>query len=83
LLISTNADSPDWSPNGNKVVFSNGNIIIVDINTREINQLTNHGSDFFPSWSPDGNRISFDRSGTSDTVGTWIMNLITYYSSTN
>ena len=36
-----------------------------------------NGSDFSPSWSPDGTVISFDRSGTSDTVGTWIINLIT------
>jgi Tol biopolymer transport system component len=68
---------PDWSPDGEKIVFTNGNIHIVDIDTREINQLTTHGFDFFPSWSPDGSRISFDRSGTSDTVGTWIIDLTT------
>jgi len=78
MLIAGNVDSPDWPPDGKQIVFTNGSIFIIDINTKQINQLTNNGSDFFPSWSPDGIKISFDRSGTSDTVGTWIFNILTH-----
>jgi len=78
MLVAGNFDSPDWSPDGKGIVFSNGNIFTIDINTKQINQLTNSGYDFFPSWSPDGIKISFDRSGTSDTVGTWIFNIVSH-----
>jgi len=77
MLLAGNAYSPDWSPDGKEIAFTNGNIFTIDINTKQINQLTNNGSDFFPNWSPDIARISFDRSGTSDTVGTWIYNINT------
>lgn len=77
MLIATNLGLPDWSPNGEKVAFTNGNISTIDINTRDVNQLTDNGSDFFPSWFPDGSKISFDRSGTPDSVGTWIIDLTT------
>jgi len=77
LFVHGYAYNPDWSPDGEKIVFTNGNIFIIDVNTKEINQLTEKGSDFFPNWSPDSTKISFDRSGTSDTVGTWIIDLIT------
>jgi len=76
LLIAGNFSTPDWAADGKRIVFTNGNIFTIEITTKQIKQLTNNGSDFFPSWSPYGNSISFDRSGSSDTVGTWIINLI-------
>jgi Tol biopolymer transport system component len=78
LLITGDVDLPDWSPDGKEIVFTNGNIFTIDINTRQINKITNKGSDFFPAYSPDGTNISFDRSGTADTVGTWIFNIVTH-----
>lgn len=78
MLVAGNVDSPDWSPDGKDIVFTNGNVFTIDINTKQITQLTNNGSDFSPSWSPDGKNISFDRSGTSDTVGTWIYNIVSH-----
>jgi Tol biopolymer transport system component len=39
-LIAGNAYVPDWSPDGNEIVFTNGNIFIIDIETKIIRELT-------------------------------------------
>ena len=57
--------SPDWSPDGSKILFcgiENGrlDLFTVDVNTLSYTRLTN---DFFdevsPRWSPDGSKIVF------------------------
>jgi Tol biopolymer transport system component len=78
LVISGPAYNPDWSPDGNEIAFTNGNVNTVNIDSKEIIQLTANGSDFFPKWMPDRTKISFDRSGTIDTVGTWFFDLSTF-----
>jgi len=71
---------PVWSPDGSKIAFVKGNNIhIIDLATKQITQLTNWFSCFFPSWSPDGKKIAFDvitnwPSVPVDSAGIWVMN---------
>ena len=55
---------PDFSPDGNKIVFeSDGRIKVVDINTGEVERLTlgspTSSPRRTPSWSPDGHYIVY------------------------
>jgi dipeptidyl aminopeptidase/acylaminoacyl peptidase len=56
-----------WSPNGKKLAFSLSrpgwleHLFILDIETKEIEILTELNKDFYPVWSPDGQRILFFR----------------------
>ncbi|MCG9133680.1 PD40 domain-containing protein [Candidatus Poribacteria bacterium] len=56
-----------WSPNGKKLAFSLSrpgwleHLYILDIETKEIEILTELNKDFYPVWSPDGQRILFFR----------------------
>jgi hypothetical protein len=57
--------SASWSPDGNWIAFSRGNIFKMrfdgeTFDTTSIVQLTNSGHDFFPAWSPSGNLIAYD-----------------------
>jgi len=59
----TDGSLPDWSPDGKEIVYvKGGNIYKINVETKEIKQLTTWGSCFFPDWSPDGARIAFDTS---------------------
>jgi TolB protein len=61
------ADTPQWSPTGEWIVFSGrqspnhpNDIFIVDITGAQIRQLTaDSGDNEDPSWSPDGRFITF------------------------
>jgi len=62
---------PVWSPDGKKIAFSNSNIWMFDLESKEYQQVTNNPADeFHPAWSPDGKSISFtsDRSGNQRFV---------------
>lgn len=56
-----------WSPSGKRIVFSLARpgwleqLYILDIETEEIEILTELNKDFYPVWSPDGQRILFFR----------------------
>ena len=56
-----------WAPNGKKLAFSLSrpgwleHLYILDIETKEIEILTELNKDFYPVWSPDGQRILFFR----------------------
>jgi len=58
-------ESPDYSPDGKKVVFGAlqngvGDIFVVDLATREITNLTKDDfADSAPTWSPDGQSIVY------------------------
>ncbi|MBA7546404.1 Tol-Pal system protein TolB [subsurface metagenome] len=73
----TDGSLADWSPDGNEIVYvNNRDIYKINVETKEIQQLTTWGSCFFPDWSPDGELLAFDCTiGNSDSSGIWIMNL--------
>ena len=58
-------ESPDISPDGRKVAFAAlqagvGDIFVVDLETRELTNLTKDGfADSGPTWSPDGRSIIY------------------------
>jgi hypothetical protein len=58
-------ESPDYSPDGKKVVFAalqngTGDIFVVDLATREITNLTKDNfADSAPTWSPDGQSVVY------------------------
>jgi Tol biopolymer transport system component len=59
--------SSDWSPDGQQIVFTQGDpddpessLYIMNINGSELRQLTDMpGAEWLPSWSDDGKRIAF------------------------
>lgn len=63
---------PDWSPNGNQIVFSSARsghpmIYIVDLATRVATQLTFAGQyNATPAWSPRGDKIVFAAQRTGE-----------------
>lgn len=67
-----NAKFADWSPDGQKLVFSgetdgSWNLCIIDLTTDAVYQLTKGAeNDLFPTWSPDGNIIAFSRDDGTD-----------------
>ena len=58
-------ESPDFSPDGKKVVFAAlraavGDIFMLDLDTKEITNLTNDEfADYAPTCSPDGKYIVY------------------------
>jgi len=71
--------SPNWSPDGKKIVFESGGIHIVSSNGSNLMQLTKSGDGIrysAPVWSPDGKKIAYviidgenGYIGTMDTAG--------------
>lgn len=63
---------PNWSPDGNRIVFSSARtghpmIYVVDLNTKVANQLTFAGQyNASPSWSPKGDKIVFSAQRTGE-----------------
>jgi Tol biopolymer transport system component len=60
LVIAGPAYNPDWSPDGSKIAFNDGDIFTIAPNGDSLRRVTDLGSTFFPTWSPDGKKIAFD-----------------------
>ncbi|MGH9902507.1 MAG: TolB family protein [Pyrinomonadaceae bacterium] len=76
---------PDWSPTGNRVIFSNNvcpvcdlsEIMVVNQGGNQLRQLTPSGDNFndlFPRWSPDGSQIVVSRDDFISPTEIYIMN---------
>ena len=58
-------NNPTWSPDGQHLVFTGlvdgvGNLYKFDMNTKEVEQLTNDRYSYIhPTWSPDGKLLAF------------------------
>jgi hypothetical protein len=85
-LLDINSDDPDWSPDGNKIVFhtekgGSSEIALYDILTKSIVKLTNDGyrnSD--PDFSSDGIKIlyrSLKDYSDSNYADIWLMDINT------
>jgi Tol biopolymer transport system component len=84
------AVTPDWSPNGSKIVFSTGFqysdsppclpnpalwlVDPVDGDTTQLTGSTRH-LDFHPSWSPQGDAITFERDTPTGQTSIYLMNV--------
>lgn len=76
LFLNATVDGPDWSPDGEWMVFSaNARIWKIKVNGDSLTQLTLNRRTFFPDWSPDGKKIAYDQSICTEThpFGIWIM----------
>ena len=68
-------DLPDLSPDGNWLVFKNGQIFKIKTDGDSLTQLTFKGSNIFPTWSPGGQWIAYGRSICEGerTCGIWMI----------
>jgi len=70
VAAGKSAGSPDWSPDGERIVYESNqsgdfHIWVMNANGSGKTQLTDQSGfeDFQPSWSPDGKRILFSHCG--------------------
>jgi dipeptidyl aminopeptidase/acylaminoacyl peptidase len=79
------ASYPEWSPDGNRIAYSNwangggytSDIFVYDLRTGTSTQITHHvGNEAYnyPSWSPDGSMLSFQKLGSDGDWDVWRMN---------
>jgi hypothetical protein len=82
FLLDPLAQSPDWSPVGEEVVYmanpaDNWDLYVVNTNGKNVRRLTNDPAiEGLPTWSPDGQWVAFlsDREGQ---WGIWLLHLDT------
>ena len=61
LLVAGHGHYPDWSPDGNWIVFESGSQIYkIRADGDSLIQLTFEGRNSRPEWSPDGKWIAYD-----------------------
>ncbi len=70
---------PDWSPDGQWIAFAHWhsghptNIYKIDVNGKNLKQLTNAGYNRVPAWSPGGQQIVFYSAERRDGSGIYVM----------
>src|SRR5262249_38487757 len=57
-------DAPQWSPDGNRIVFvqragASSRILLLELASARVSEVASDGA--APSWAPDGSRIAFAR----------------------
>ncbi len=68
----TLGNSSSWSPDGKNVVFSDGKVLIYNLNSQQTFVVESYFKTVEPAWSPDGARIAYTNSVCSgDTCGIW------------
>jgi Tol biopolymer transport system component len=73
-LVARGGSSADISPDGQSLLFTNGNLALLDLkNNSSRPVLANFDNSSAPKWSPDGKEILFaGRSTKNDPVEWWI-----------
>lgn len=72
LVVEGLAMCPDWHPDGERIVFSGGDLFTIRADGSNLRQVTIHGHAFFPSWSPTGKRIAYDATSITEK-GIWLV----------
>ena len=78
ITHAVSAQNPDWSPNGEHIVFElegkdSANIATMSANGNGVRKLTPNGFQGQPSYSPDGKLIVYERDLGPTDNGLWIM----------
>ncbi len=73
------ATSPEWSPDGARILFlrDSAEIWVINVDKTGLEQLTSPGQrhDSYPSFSPGGDKIAFERdSADFSHYSVWVMN---------
>ena len=83
ITNSMRASWPDWSPDGNRIVFvahkkSTSNLFFVNPDGTELSQVTNYENDIqliSPTWSPSGTQIAFSKSSTDGNMDIYLFDI--------
>ena len=79
------AGQPEWSPDGQEIVFMRGEAIPATLPARpgelflmkpdgtDVRPLTRGARDLHPAWSPDGSEIAFTRAVEPPFAGVWVV----------
>ncbi len=75
------SNAPEWSPDGASLAFHREvnrtpQVVILDVASRKVRQLTSAGRNEDPTWAPDGRHLAFvsDRSGRRQL---WVIDIVT------